>query len=630
MVCLQLYDEGEHTPRVLSCGHSVCHSCIADLRSHWGAGGTEGKAGHAGGGLVRCPECKQHTKIPLGGVMELPKNIELMRLIQTASNGEISGKSGKLDAKELKKALVKKEQSPPSSQDSTTPCLLSEFVYGEPVIWILPQMAIKRRKEIMDGVCVGDFLCDKKLQSVSMEYLSKIGIHEGSGSRGLKYKELVCLAWNSLHHEVRGKLMRLLALSCRCNYFAEVAGLWMSEEGVLFLVSKVYIEGIKQARCLFFPATDGRKSPGHYGLEGESSSSGSPQEDVVGRDSVKTLIRLGLELCEMLLEIHAAGILVGILGLDAFALDPYGHLRLLIGNSVCWRRFVGDSSLCSKLKSCISSLGVGIFNLEEIEKAHNSSTNALGSSYECLSPEVSEIIKKLEDADITTSSSSPVAGSSCGSADEALVTQKADVWSLGYVLLQLLSQQEILEQNERFKGLLLNCMASVPSNRPRVVDIWWELKGLLEDRALGIPSHLIEDSLKDKLDLEICESGSKIGKSPGVNFSTEPEIASEARADALQDLQTSTVEATMDAPSLSRALIDVEQCNSEVKILRGHMDTLSCLSVCGTTISHLWKIYSFCEILVGRIGLNLVSNFRSIHLVFLLSGSYMLSPCELH
>jgi len=157
VVCLQVFDEGEHTPRVLSCGHSVCQSCVADLRSHWGTGSSSSKG--ACHGLVRCPECKQHTKLPLGGFLDLPKNIELMRLLKAPTTQILNPK------------LEQKAE--------TLPFPLSEVVYGEPIIWILPQAAVKRRKDrdIM--------LCDKKLQSeVSLQYSSK-----SNPDKKMKHKE---------------------------------------------------------------------------------------------------------------------------------------------------------------------------------------------------------------------------------------------------------------------------------------------------------------------------------------------------------------------------------------------------------------------------------------------------------
>jgi hypothetical protein len=195
-------------------------------------------------------------------------------------------------------------------------------------------------------------LSDKKLQAeVSLQYLSKI-----DSDQKMKYKERVRLAWEALNPKSRIKLMRLFGL--HCNYFTEVAGLWMSEEGILFLVSKVYVEGIKQAKSLF-------------NHEGE----GNPKED-------RIRVRLGLEICKILMEVHAAGVVVGMLGMDSFTLDAFGHLRLHVGK-------------------CVVETG----------------------DRECLSPEF-------------------VKGT--GGDEYGLVSQKADVWSLGCLLLQLFSGSSLL------------------------------------------------------------------------------------------------------------------------------------------------------------------------------------------
>ncbi|XP_024395086.1 uncharacterized protein [Physcomitrium patens] len=604
-VCLQVYDEGEHTPRVLSCGHSVCQSCVAELQLHWGAGSGEAQAQRTqgGGGLVRCPECKQHTKVPLGGRLALPKNIELMRLIQAVPPPRIARNSGESIPR------VVKEEGPTGvhqqgDEDSEFPQPLFECFYGEPAIWILPQAAVKRRKSMVYGFCVGVFSCDKKLQSnsqeVRLQFLSRIDPNEKEGSRGLKYTELVRSAWNKLHHEVRTKLMHLLALGWRCNYFAEIAGLWMSVEGSLFLASKVYVEGIRQARNLLFPATENSSSD-HCSAEGENTSYDNPEENNIGRSSLRTLIRLGVELCEILMEIHAAGLVVGILGPDSFVLDKYGHFRFHVWNSTFWRPCIGETSTLSNMKFCMNYLGVCFLIEEEIDKKNSLCSDSLNSTCEHLSPEILEILKKPVNAEKEAGISSLGSGDK---AEAAILTEKADVWSLGYLLLQLLSgssllgdltasevhgdehgkgaKQEILEENVRLKEQLLNCMANVPSIRPRVVDIWWELKHLLDDQALCMPPHLPEDSKQDKLGVEIGGSGSFSGNPPSYNCWIEPETATEERASGSEDLQTSTIETIPDAPSLPRALIDVEECN--VKTLQGHLDAVSSLCICGSYV----------------------------------------------
>jgi hypothetical protein len=63
-------------------------------------------------------------------------------------------------------------------------------------------------------------------------------------------------------------------------------------------------------------------------------------------------------------------------------------------------------------------------------------------------------------------------------------------------------------------------LADVLRNRPRVVDVWRELKEFLDEQPLEIPSHLLEG----KLDVEILKSGST---TLADNSWIEPEAASE-------------------------------------------------------------------------------------------------------
>ena len=85
----------------------------------------------------------------------------------------------------------------------------------------------------------------------------------------------------------------------------------------IYLISKAYGERIKQARSLFFP----RRSLGRCTVEGEGGC-----EDFVESNTVETLIKLGLELCERFPVTHATGL--GILEIDSIVSDPYGHLQL--------------------------------------------------------------------------------------------------------------------------------------------------------------------------------------------------------------------------------------------------------------------------------------------------------------
>eukprot|EP00850_Spirogloea_muscicola_P019037 SM000182S03927 [mRNA] locus=s182:53650:56808:- [translate_table: standard] len=86
-VCLVPFGGGDgHEPRVLTaCGHSVCDGCLRGLAAN-GCGRPATSGGDGGSVLrrmlVRCPECSARTRLPDAGVAGLPKNIELMRLVE--------------------------------------------------------------------------------------------------------------------------------------------------------------------------------------------------------------------------------------------------------------------------------------------------------------------------------------------------------------------------------------------------------------------------------------------------------------------------------------------------------------------------------------------------------------------
>uniref|UniRef100_A0A914X0H7 RING-type domain-containing protein n=1 Tax=Plectus sambesii TaxID=2011161 RepID=A0A914X0H7_9BILA len=58
-VCLDAFDEGKRTPRMLFCGHTVCGACIDDLA--------------VGRKTIACPICRAETLLPA----DFPKNFEL-------------------------------------------------------------------------------------------------------------------------------------------------------------------------------------------------------------------------------------------------------------------------------------------------------------------------------------------------------------------------------------------------------------------------------------------------------------------------------------------------------------------------------------------------------------------------
>uniref|UniRef100_K3WTC4 PX domain-containing protein n=1 Tax=Globisporangium ultimum (strain ATCC 200006 / CBS 805.95 / DAOM BR144) TaxID=431595 RepID=K3WTC4_GLOUD len=78
-LCNEPYgDESEHTPRLLSCGHTFCQSCLDDWASH----GANAELAHGENvAVVECPTCRRPTSFSSrDGARSLPKNFELLRV----------------------------------------------------------------------------------------------------------------------------------------------------------------------------------------------------------------------------------------------------------------------------------------------------------------------------------------------------------------------------------------------------------------------------------------------------------------------------------------------------------------------------------------------------------------------
>merc|ERR1711962_924616 len=68
-VCEDTFElHGEKIPRLLFCGHTLCHACLARLPTQ--------------DGFISCPFDRQQTLLGNNGVWELNKNFALMEMIE--------------------------------------------------------------------------------------------------------------------------------------------------------------------------------------------------------------------------------------------------------------------------------------------------------------------------------------------------------------------------------------------------------------------------------------------------------------------------------------------------------------------------------------------------------------------
>lgn len=83
-VCHELFER----PRVLTCQHTFCESCLYQCHLRSGTDGKRELVKSSDSQAVSCPECRQQTRLPDKGVEGLPRNFKLARLVEILSQHE--------------------------------------------------------------------------------------------------------------------------------------------------------------------------------------------------------------------------------------------------------------------------------------------------------------------------------------------------------------------------------------------------------------------------------------------------------------------------------------------------------------------------------------------------------------
>ncbi|GAV71933.1 zf-C3HC4 domain-containing protein/WD40 domain-containing protein/SecA_PP_bind domain-containing protein/SecA_SW domain-containing protein/SecA_DEAD domain-containing protein, partial [Cephalotus follicularis] len=273
-VCLQYYD-GEYTiPRVLACGHTACEVCIAKLPQ---------KYPHT----VRCPACTQLVKYPQNGPSFLPKNIDLLRLV----NPDVVQKPHK---------ETRNDNQVPDHHPHLLPPFWSNEFYTNWKQWVLPKDAV-----LVDVKCEGG--SDEGLCSGQGVKLFKVGSFLNESDNDVfKFGYLVrvfkCLS--EMREEEREELGFILKVFCfrKIRFCAGVFGLWGDlESGFLYLVCE--------------------------------RLNGSNLENLNGlsKDGLFSFVLMGMEICEAVINLHKEGLIAGCLGILCFKVDSFGHVYVDLG-----------------------------------------------------------------------------------------------------------------------------------------------------------------------------------------------------------------------------------------------------------------------------------------------------------
>ena len=291
-ICLQIYDEEEAIPRVLSCGHSACSPCIALLASS--------SLAKPFADAIRCPACNQVVPYPvLQGPSALPKNIDLLRLC-----------SSSLSAKNI----VDSRRAEPN-RVKFLPIPWNDPFWGRWKGWIIPHDAISRAESIKFATLTRAYTSELSLTFRENQIVRLLAVdghcsapseEDGSVEFEWSYQGRVMESLNKLTEKERDELHLILSAPLRQRHgLCRVLGLWMSVEknSPLFLVSEEFQFDLSVLQ-------DGDKM------------------GIINSDDVFGFAKPSLDLCEGIVGLHSQGVACGFLTLSCFRFDSYGHLSL--------------------------------------------------------------------------------------------------------------------------------------------------------------------------------------------------------------------------------------------------------------------------------------------------------------
>ncbi|RDX64969.1 Protein translocase subunit SECA2, chloroplastic, partial [Mucuna pruriens] len=304
-VCLQSFDERDAVPRVLSCGHSVCEACLAELPQRYP-------------NTIRCPACTQLVKYPSQqGPSSLPKNIDLLRLCLQHSPSSSSNNNPQ-----------KPNQRSTINAGYDHPPFWSPEFYAAWKDWILPHDAVS-----IDDHGLGWFgssssskgrVCFGVNRNVSLTPI--VCFPPGDHSKfKFSYVARVMACLEGMNDVAREELALILEASVRQGRICRVYGLWSEGvEGPLYMVC--------ERQCGNLLDKIGELGSGFVGLEFDTGG-------------IFSFLMIGRGICESVLALHLESLVAGCLGLSCFSLDELGGIFVDLNEAlVMGRKFVNAVS----------------------------------------------------------------------------------------------------------------------------------------------------------------------------------------------------------------------------------------------------------------------------------------------
>ncbi|KAJ4798748.1 Myosin heavy chain kinase A [Rhynchospora pubera] len=296
-VCLQPFDPVSAVPRVLPCGHSICHVCLPLLPPPLSSLPNS----------LRCPSCTQLVPFDRQvGPASLPKNLDLLHFV--CPNGDKPSSRTRAEVSASRVAEVS-AQKPLLWPHQNLLSFWKNFVLPENLV-ILGGNGDGGIKFGTFGATIGSpWFCKEKQRISLLQVKAESFVDDKSEWYQASYIYRMMDLIEKLGDKAREELGFLLEASSRVPYgISKAYGLWLDLTG-------------KQGSNLYMVCE---------GFDRKMEFSSKPADE-------QSMFQVGvacMEFCEIITNLHSEGISCGCLGFECFYLNKHGHVILSLNEVI--------------------------------------------------------------------------------------------------------------------------------------------------------------------------------------------------------------------------------------------------------------------------------------------------------